>query len=225
MCSTLARRIYPPRQPIQDMYKRAGHWMPSLENWGWCGDCVVPCTCMQESLLHTSHAFLPSCTVHVGLKVRLKSDTTSSCRCFDYVPGPFNASLHPIPWVDLTTAEATFQHIRLHELNNEDSLSFFMFTMASVAATMGIILINSENNYTLSKEFQSEEQGSQVSVVMVTKETGKELLKLARENIREIEAMVELPPGMKTEGVSTPLSPLPWTGTLIHVLKSRPVIA
>lgn len=202
--------------------------LPSLENWRGGGGkvlCGMPCTCTCiQGLLPTSHAFL-HVHVRVGLKVRLKTDTTFSCRCFDYVPGPFNTSLHPISWVDLTTSEATFPHIRLHELNNEDSLSFFMFTMASVAATRGIVLINSENNYTLPKKFQSEEQGSQVSVVMVTKETGNELLKLARDNIREIEVMVEVPPGMETEAVSSPLSPLPWTGTFTCTYKSRPVTA
>lgn len=167
---------------------------------------------MYCTVLESPHVFL---NVHVGLKVRLKSGAKSHCQCFDFVPAPFNTSLCSISWVDLTTSEATFPHICLHELSNEDSLSFFIFTQASVAATMGIVLINSENNYTLSKKFQSEVQGSQVSVVMVTKETGKELLKLARDNIREIEAMVELPPGMEREAVITPSSPLPWTGTFM----------
>ena len=52
-------------------------------------------------------------------------------------------------------------------------------------------------------------------MVMANKEAGNELLKLARD--KEIEAMVEVPPEMETEAVSSPLTPLPWTGHS-HVL-------
>ena len=151
-----------------------------------------------------------------GLKIRIKSEAALSCRGFDYVAASFSTSLRSISWADLTTGETTYPHIRLHELNDEDSLSFFMSTMASVTATMAVVLINSENNFTLSQKIQSEEQSSPVPVLVVTKETGEELLKLSRENFREVEAMVELSLDKKTQPSSSPSSQLSWAGILMY---------
>ena len=88
-----------------------------------------------------------------------------------------------------------------------------MSTMASVTATMAIVLVNSENNFTFSKKFHSEEQAPPVPVVMVTKETGMELLKLSRENFREVEARVELSPDKNAQPISSPSTPSSWAGT------------
>ena len=154
------------------------------------------------------------------MKIRLKSEATSSCRGFDYVAAPFSVSLRSVSWADLTTSEATYPHIRLYELRpgDDESLAFFMSTMASVTATMAIVLVNSENDFTFSRKLHSEEQGPPVPVVMVTKETGTELLKLSRENFREVEAMVELSPDKKAQSISSPSTPSSWAGTInVHV--------
>ena len=154
----------------------------------------------------------------------MKSDPTLSCREFDYVAAPFCASLRPVGWTDITTGEATYPHVRLYELTSkEDSLSFFMSTMASITATTAIVLVNARNDFKFSRKFRTEEQTPSVPVVMVTKETGAELLALARENFREVEAMLELSPDQKSRQLVSPLSsPLNWAGTMyciyVHVV-------
>ena len=65
---------------------------------------------------------------------------------YDYAPGPYRQVLEEIDWVGLTSLEATYPHIRLHDLKREDSLSFFMSTMASTQA-LAVIFINTDNNF------------------------------------------------------------------------------
>ena len=144
-----------------------------------------------------------------GLKLKIKSDSGSQLYDFDYMSAPFSLSLRFVNWVDITNKEATYPHVRLHELSEEDSLSFFMSTMASIPATMAVVLINSQSGYDLGKKFNSEEQGSPVPMVVVTKETGKELLRLVEENPRKVTVKVELSPNAKPNSSPALSSPSP----------------
>ena len=80
----------------------------------------------------------------VGLHVKVGLIGTE--QIFEYAPGPFRQEMRDIDWVSMTACETTYPHIRLHDLKKEDSLTFFMSTMASTPATKAIIFINSENN-------------------------------------------------------------------------------
>ena len=85
------------------------------------------------------------CTYHaVGLHVKVGLIGTE--QIFEYAPGPFRQEMRDIDWVSMTACETTYPHIRLHDLKKEDSLTFFMSTMASTPAAKAIIFINSENN-------------------------------------------------------------------------------
>ena len=157
--------------------------------------------------------------VCAGLKVRLKSEPSSTARQFDYARAPFSSSLRTVPWADLTSSETTYSHLRLHQLSSEtDSLSFFLSTTASLTANIAVILINIDNSFSLAEKFLSlsEDQMPLVPVVMVTKETGAELLEMSKEHFRDVEAMIELPPGQRN-GISSPSSPHSGLGTVCTV--------
>ena len=114
-------------------------------------------------------------------------------------------------WYDLTSSEATYPHVRLYELpsNDDDSLSFFLSTLANETATVAIVLINSKNNLKFSRKFTTmttDEQSLSVPVVMVAREVGAELVGLARENFREVEAMMEVPPDLMKRETLSPLN-------------------
>ena len=126
--------------------------------------------------------------------MRLKS-ASSQLYEFDYMSAPFALSLRSVNWVDLTSGEATYPHIRLHELTEDDSLTFFMSMLASIPATLAVVLTNTHDGYDLSKKFSSsEEQGCPVPMLVVTRETGREIARLVQENVRAIEARVDLSP-------------------------------
>ena len=134
----------------------------------------MPCTCV----MHFS-----------GLHLKVGSPGVELY--FEYGQGPFRQMVHSIPWTDLTTAETTYPHVRFHELKEEDSLSYFLSMMASIPATMAVILINSEDSYRLSDKFHTEAQSPPVPMLVVTQETGRELLRLVRENPREVKIKID----------------------------------
>ena len=143
-----------------------------------------------------------------GLKVRIKSNPTATTREFHYISAPFCSSLRHVSWADLTSTETTYPHIRLHQLSSEeDSLSFFLSTAVSLTANLAVILINNDDSFSLAGKLTSlsEDQILSVPVVMVTREMGAELQRLSKENFRDVEAMIELPPGQR-DGISTPSS-------------------
>ena len=129
-----------------------------------------------------------------GLKLKIKSQSSGQKLEFDYVSAPFCSSLRSVDWTDLTTAEVTYNHIRLHQLKEEDSLGYFMTTMASVPAAQAIVLINWDNSYLLNKKTYPDGLVPPTSVLVVTKETGRELLRLVTENLRNVEAKFDLSP-------------------------------
>ena len=109
---------------------------------------------------------------------------------FDYGWGSYNQSLRPIQKMPLTLYEATFPHIRLHKLTKDDSLKFFMSMMDSIPATLAVVLINFDNSYQLSEKFLFNGETPPVPVILVTNETGSELLQFLRENPRDTEVTV-----------------------------------
>ena len=77
----------------------------------------------------------------------MKTGLLGAVAVFDYAPGPCHQEVGDIDWICLTSAETTYPHIRIHDLRQEDGLSFFMSTMASTPAALAVIFVNSENNF------------------------------------------------------------------------------
>ena len=145
----------------------------------------------------------------IGLHLKLTNQANPESRCFDYAWAACNQSARPLEWLGLTTSETTYQHIRLHELKKDDSLSYFMATLSSIPAARAMILVNSENSFRLSEKFDSEDQIPPVPVLVVTKETGRELLKLVEANPREVEVKVEVSAAVVGKNASAQSS---WSG-------------
>ena len=130
---------------------------------------------------------------------------SGSEQCFEYGLGPFRQAVHSQDWTSLTSTEATYPHIRLHQLREEDSFSDFFSTMASIPATMAVVLINSEDSYTLTGKFHSEEQTPPVPMLVVTKETGGKLLQLVEDHPRDVQIKIDqlLPEQVEIGGIVT----------------------
>ena len=149
------------------------------------------------------------CFSHAGLKLRLTSSPSKELS-FDYVSAPFSLSLRSVDWVRLCSREATSPHVRLHQLQEEDSLSFFMSMLASIPATLALVLVNNQDGYELSERLSgSSEQGCPVPMVIVTRETGREMEMLLQENERAVEVKMDIATG----GSKSNPSPHSLTGT------------
>ena len=125
---------------------------------------------------------------------------------FDFGWGTFKQSLRSVQRLPLTSTEATYPHVRLHQLREEDSLSYFLSMMASIPATIAVILINSEDSYALTSKFHSEEQTPPVPMLVVTKETGGKLMQIVDDNLRAVEVKISLPHSLSTPRSRSSLS-------------------
>ena len=152
------------------------------------------CVCVIQ-LLYVTHT--------LGLlHVRITTNGASPHlkRSFTYAWAPFNQSAHSLDWVALTTAETTYEHARLHRIQKDDSLSYFLATLSSIPAARAMVLVNYENTLEISsgEKFACDSRRGQrsegvgVPVLVVTSETGAELARLVTEHPRGVEVRVEL---------------------------------
>ena len=109
---------------------------------------------------------------------------------FQFTLGGLSQSLPSINWVSLTSSETTFPHVCIHELEEEDNLSYFSATLSSIPAARAMILVNPKSTYELSMKFRSSEESPPVPLFVVTRETGAELLRLVGEYPRAVEVRV-----------------------------------
>ena len=113
---------------------------------------------------------------------------------------------HPdVNWASLTTHEVTYPHVRLYELSGEDSLSMFVSfleQLASIPATMAIILINTDESYDLDAKFSTHHGETPLPVVVVKRKTGKALLEKVKQYPRNVEASIEGEKGTESKPVA-----------------------
>ena len=140
--------------------------------------------------IHVHVKSIAPCTACADLQVRVNSEPEPQSHAFQFSLGKLHQTPPNLDWIALTTSETTFPHVRLHELKEEDSLSYFMATLSSIPAARAMILVNHGRNYELSEKFHTEDQSPPVPMLVVTQETGRELLRLVQENPREVEVKV-----------------------------------
>ena len=107
---------------------------------------------------------------------------------------PFTESRPHIDWTSMTTYEDTYPHIRLYELSMEDSLSTFLSfidTLSSIPATMGIILINTEESYALEEKFNARRGDTPVPIVVVKRKAGLSLKEHLEHYPRKVMAKIQ----------------------------------
>ena len=110
---------------------------------------------------------------------------------FKFSMRSLSQSVPSINWTPLTTSETTFPHIRIHQLRADDSLSYFMATLSSIPAAMAIVLISPSTSHTLPGKYgEGEEVCPPVPLLVVTRETGEELMTLVEEHPRVVEVKV-----------------------------------
>ena len=104
---------------------------------------------------------------------------------------PFSESKEPIQWVNLAKCQVTFPNMLLHDLNEEDSMSFLVSTVESMPSTRALMLINTGNALDIDERFHPKGEGPSVPTLAVTKATGDALHKLIEDYGRNVEVKVE----------------------------------
>ena len=124
------------------------------------------------------------------VRVRVSEGGEYERHSFRFSLGGLPQSLPSIDWVSLTSSETTFPHVCIHKLEKEDNLSYFLATLSSIPAARAMILVNPKSTSELSMKFRSSEESPPVPLLVVTSETGAELLKLVEEHTLAVEVRV-----------------------------------
>ena len=93
--------------------------------------------------------------------------------------------------------EVQSQHIRCHVLQPEDNLQELVSTFKKALAK-AVVLVNTQDNYTLAPEFTSGMEKSTFPVVVVTKSDGTSLVKLLESHEGQTDILARL----DTEGMA-----------------------
>ena len=132
-------------------------------------------------------------TTPIDLWIRIKGQKAKDP--YHCVWPPFCTTRPDIEWASLTTHEVTFNHIRIYELSDSDSLSVFVSfleQLSSVPSTRAIVVINTEESYDLDAKFSTENyHDTPMPVVVVKRKAGEKLLKQVERYGRELEASIE----------------------------------
>ena len=145
------------------------------------------------SLLSTqlpNHLLFVIPSAELCVRVMAKEGGEYERHSFQFGLGGLPQSLPDINWVSLTSSETTFPHASIHKLEEEDNLSYFLATLSSIPAARAMILVNPKSTCELSTKFRSSEESPPVPLLVVTRETGAELLRLVEEHPRAVEVRV-----------------------------------
>ena len=143
----------------------------------------------------------------VGLQLKLDGQDRPFAS-FTYALSPLTDTLAPVDWKLLvTTEDIESQHIRCHELQTGDKLSELVAGFQNSYA-VAVVLINSNDNYSLHPTFLAGTQEGSFPVLLLTNTDGKALLSKVEqfeENVFariSVESFVDLPmqqtPSQKT---------------------------
>ena len=133
--------------------------------------------------------FFPPTELYVRVKV--KEGEEYERHTFQFSLGDLSQTLPSINWVTLTSSETTFPHVCIYTLKDEDNLSSFLAKLSSIPAAKAMILVNPKSSYKLSMKFGTPSQKTlPIPVLVVTRETGSELLKLVEEHPQAVEMRV-----------------------------------
>ena len=116
--------------------------------------------------------------IHTDLELRVKTaEMVTSSHKFQFSLTSRQQPLPTLNWLPLTTSETTYPHVRLFPLEDENGLSFFLDTLASIPATQALLVVNSTSDYELPAKFYTRECPP-LPLLIVTKETGRKVLQL-----------------------------------------------
>ena len=125
----------------------------------------------------------------VGLKVKLQGEKEPRV-CFTYAISPFMDKAINMDWKCISNEDVQSQHIRCHELQSGDNV-FELFHQFKKAHSKALILINTQNNYSLDSEFVEKIEKGWYPIVVITKDDGAVLTQLIESHVDQVEAKID----------------------------------
>ena len=146
------------------------------------------CTLRKNQAVAVIHFIQKTYTCTAGLEVKLTR--TEEKRFFSFAWAPFCDSPLSLDWLGLADHQVNYDHIQLHKLQPDKSLSFVLSTFGSLTSTRALLLVNTYDSYELDEQFRPKSEGPCLPVMVVTKETGAGLLGFLKQHGRDVEVKV-----------------------------------
>ena len=128
-------------------------------------------------------------SVNVGLKVKLQGEKEPHV-WFTYAFTPFMDEAIKMDWKCIAIEDVQSQHIRCHELQPGDNVQE-LFHRFKKAHSKALVLINTQNNYSVDSEFVKEIERGRYPIIVVTKDDGTALIRLIDAHVDQVEARLD----------------------------------
>jgi len=116
------------------------------------------------------------------------------CHCFEYEWASIRQTPQPLDWTPVVMYDATYEHVRCHQLQPEDDLPSLLANLDSSPGTKALLLINNENKFFIQQSLLAEDQVSMYPVLVITSESGKVLTHILKKNERgAVKVKVDIP--------------------------------
>ena len=133
---------------------------------------------MSYALVHLScHVLFVTVT---GLQVKVKDEETH--QSFEYKWASIKQTPHSFEWTPVIQQDATYDHVRCHDVQPGDNLPAFLANLDSSPGTKALILINTENSCVIDSSLLPEDHVSVLPVLTIAKKSGTILTHLLEEN-------------------------------------------
>ena len=129
----------------------------------------------------------PSAT---GLKLKLQ-DQSHPSSCYTYALSPFIDKPVLVDWKIIVNDDIQSQHIRCHALQSDDKVKD-LISLFRKALAKAVVLINTQDNYTLAPEFTEGVAKSNYPIVILTKSDGNSLVEMLDKYYGQTEVLARL---------------------------------
>ena len=153
------------------------------------------------------HTHIHTHTHTIGLKLKVQGQTNPNI-CYTYTLSPFTEKLVLIDWKIIVNDDIQSQHIRCHALQPGDKVKDLISSFKQALAK-AVVLINTQDNYTLAPELIEGMEKSSFPIVILTKSDGISLAEFLERHYEQdilarldIVSMIEVAPTQTQQQVS-----------------------
>lgn len=115
-----------------------------------------------------------------GLQLRVKDEEV--CQSFEYKWASIQHTPQSFDWTPVIMHDATYEHVRCHQLQPEEDLPSLMANLDSSPGTKALLLINTENNFAIHESLLAKDQVSLYPVLIIAAGSGKVLTNVLEKN-------------------------------------------
>ena len=145
--------------------------------------------------MHVSNSptcnYKSQCSSQLGLKLKLQGQQLPSA-CYTYALSPLMDKPVLVDWrIVVNDDDIQSQHVRCHALQPGDNVKELVATFRKALAK-AVVLINTQDNYTLAPEFTEGVDKSNYPIVVLTKSDGGSLVELLEKYFGQTDVLARL---------------------------------